>query len=1036
MIAFQHRSLGSRRYPVQGTLVALVAALILAALLSQGRPVQAEDQTVPPFEEVTVTAGIDAPRQGNERITGQAWADYDGDGRPDLYLTDFGAPNRLYRNNGDGTFSLSPLAEQVALPEAETGGAVWADYDNDGWPDLYVTNWGANVLYRNEAGQGFTDVTESAGVGDTTNGKSASWGDYDNDGHLDLYVTNWSCTPRCGRPIEGDKDALYHNNGDGTFTNVTNLLSRQVMGAGFIASFVDYDNDNDLDIYLINDEFVHAVGNALWRNDGPGCDGWCFTDVSAEAGADQRVMGMGLAVADYDNDLDLDFYFSNVGPMTLLQNQGDGSYVNTAESAGVQQPEAIGWGSVFLDYDNDGWSDLYLAQMTETDGGIGFNPLFHNNGDGTFTNLGESSGAGDPGKTIGVATADYDRDGDIDLVIGNFDEGYKLFRNTTIDTGRAGNWVALSLSGTGPVNRDAVGAKVYLTDSDGRTQIQQVNNGTGLGGNSALELHFGLGDASVDAARVVWPDGSEQVIDTLRTNAHYQLTYQAEPVLLNDPTAWAPPVWLVPAIIALLLLGIGAFVVWQRQAFVGVGRHLRRPAARRGLGWVAVGLIMTAVIAGLLTVSPETLALRFAGGPDGRLALLLNKSGVTQLDPGPVPDAALVTLGEALFFDPLLSGNRDTSCATCHHPAFATGDGLPLSIGTGGHGLGPERTIAADRELVPRNAQELFNRGSSEWTTLFWDGRVNFSDTYGLSTPVGNGLPALLDSTLAAQAMFPVTSRDEMRGTFGDQDANRELNEIASVSDMRPTQMWKRLMNRLIAEPGYVSLFAMAYPDVPVEALGFEHAAAAIAAYEIAAFTFMDSPWDRYLAGDQTALTAEAKQGALLFYGEAGCAACHGGNLLTDQQFHNIGAPQLGPGKLSDEALDLGRFLESGRHEDRYAFRTPPLRNVTLTAPYLHNGAYADLEAVVRHHLNPVDALRAYDPQTLPPLFRDTVRQEPAIQADILSTLDPRLAEPSVLTNEQVGQLLAFLKALESPSAVDLSHLVPDSVPSGLPLSD
>lgn len=1009
---------------------------MVAGILALAWPARAQEQPAPlPFEEVTAAAGIDAPRQGNERMTGQAWADYDGDGWPDLYLTDFGAPNKLYRNNGDGTFALSPLAEQVALPEASSNGAVWADYNNDGWPDLYVANWGANVLFRNDAGQGFTDVTAEAGVGDTTNGKSASWGDYDNDGFLDLYVANWSCTPRCGRPIEGDKDAFYHNNGDGTFTNVTALLSRQVNGAGFLASFVDYDSDGDLDIYLINDEFVHAVGNALWRNDGPGCDGWCFSDVSAEAGADQKVMGMGLAVADYDNDLDLDFYFSNVGPMTLLQNQG-GTFTDEAVAAGVQLPEAIGWGTLFFDYDNDGRPDLYLAQMTETDGGVGFNPLFHNNGDGTFRNLGEASGAADPGKTIGLATADYDLDGDLDLVIGNFDEGYKLFRNTLADSGRAGNWLSLRLVGDGAVNRDAIGAIVYLTDSDGRTQMQQVNNGTGLGGNSDLALHFGLGEATVAEARVVWPNGREQTSSDLHTNARYQWNIEADPILLSAAPSGAIPGWLVPTAIVALVLGLLALLIWQWPAVLTVGRRISRPVPRRALGWAMVGLVVAGLVGAVLVVSPQTLALRFSGGPDGRLALLLNKSGVTQLDPGPMPDPALVDLGEALFFDKLLSGNRDTSCATCHHPQLATGDGLPLSIGTGGHGLGPERIMGGDRELVPRNAPELFNRGSAEWTSMFWDGRINLSEVYGLSTPVGNGLPALLESALAAQAMFPVTSRDEMRGTFGDTDTRRALNEIATVSDMRPKQMWSRLTTRLLAEPGYVALFAAAYPNVPPEQIGFEHAAAAIAAYEIAAFTFMDSPWDRYLAGDQTALSDEAKAGAILFYGDAGCGSCHGGNLLTDQQFHNIGAPQLGPGKLSDERLDLGRFLETGRHEDRYAFRTPPLRNVTLTGPYLHNGAYADLEAVIRHHLNPAGALAAYDPQMLPPLFRDTVRTEPEIHADILSTLDPRLATLPTLTDEEIGQLLAFLKALESPSAVDMSHLVPDSVPSGLPVAD
>ena len=496
------------------------------------------------------------------------------------------------------------------------------------------------------------------------------------------------------------------------------------------------------------------------------------------------------------------------------------------------------------------------------------------------------------------------------------------------------------------------------------------------------------------------------------------------------------------------------------------------------------GLMALAIAAALLWAARDTLAGRLAGSTDTRLALLLHKSGVTQLDPGPTPDPALVTLGEALFFDKLLSGNGDIACATCHHPALATADGLPLSFGTGGHGLGPTRALGDGRQLVPRNATELFNRGSPEWTTMFWDGRVSLSAADGLSTPAGDRLPLLLQTVLEAQAMFPVTSRDEMRGRFGDQFSGQDaarLNEIAAVGDTQLELTWALLMRRLLAVPEYVELFRAAYPGVPAGQLGFEHAARAIAAYEVAAFTFTDSPWDRYLAGDRAALSEPAKRGALLFYGAAGCAACHSGNLMTDQQFHNIGVPQLGPGKLgnagpdpdrslatdravvatpsprnvtltapylssgasqtgpgmlSGERLDLGRFLETGRAADRYTFRTPPLRNVTLTAPYMHNGAYADLRAAVRHHLNASGSLQIFDPTALPVGFQETARTEPAVAADILKTLDARLATPPVLTDAQLADLMAFLAALTSPSAADLSDLVPASVPSGLPVQD
>lgn len=525
-------------------------------------------QTEPtPYQDVTTAAGINSPRgrTDGEKITGQAWGDYDQDGWPDLYVTDTNGPNTLYRNNGDGTFTVSPLNEQVALPDAESAGAIFADYDNDGWPDLLVLNWGPNVLFRNEQGQGFVDVTATAGVAGNQNSKTAAWGDYNGDGYLDLYIANWACDPRCGRSIEGEKDALYRNYRDGTFSDVTNLLpGGKTRGAGFVASFVDFDNDGDLDIYLVNDEFINPVGNALWRNDGPYCLGWCFTEISAEAGADTRVMGMGLATGDYDNDGHLDFYFSNAGPMTLLQNQGDGTFANVAEAAGVRYPQGVGWGAVFLDYDNDGWQDLYLGIMEGVAGGSPANPLFHNNGDGTFTNLGESSGVGNPGRTIGVAAADYDQDGWVDLIVGNYDAGYFLYRNR-MGSQSDNNWLTLKLVGSGYVNRDAVGARALVTDSNGRTQLQEVKNGSSLGSGDWLELHFGLGAAELAEVRITWPGGQENVLNDLAINQRHTITYQPRPMWAAvEEEAGAPTAVLIGLVLLLAGVIVGGVVWWRR----------------------------------------------------------------------------------------------------------------------------------------------------------------------------------------------------------------------------------------------------------------------------------------------------------------------------------------------------------------------------------------------------------------------------------------------------------------------------------------
>jgi cytochrome c peroxidase len=421
--------------------------------------------------------------------------------------------------------------------------------------------------------------------------------------------------------------------------------------------------------------------------------------------------------------------------------------------------------------------------------------------------------------------------------------------------------------------------------------------------------------------------------------------------------------------------------------------------------------------------------LRF--GLDEALRTAIAQAGITPLDPGPAPDPAKVALGQLLFFDRELSGNRDVSCATCHHPFMHTGDDLPLSIGVGGTGLGTERVMGHGRTRVPRNATELFDRGAPDWQSMFWDSRITGSPATGFSTPAGDKLPPGLETIMAAQAMFPVTSRDEMRGSIQD---GAEGNELALLDDTDFPGIWAGLMARLLALAEYEALFRQAYPDVPPAQLGFEHAAGAIAAFEIEAFTLLDSPWDRYLAGDDAALSSEAKRGALLFYGSAGCAQCHAGNLLTDQRHHNIAVPQFGPGKKDDTGLDTGRFLETRIETERFAFRTPPLRNVALTGPWLHNGAYATLEAVIRHHLNPGETLRHYDPGQLPPELQPTLKSDPATLNGLLATLDPLVSTPRSLSDEEVAQLITFLNALTDPAALDLSRHIPPAVPSGLPV--
>jgi cytochrome c peroxidase len=445
---------------------------------------------------------------------------------------------------------------------------------------------------------------------------------------------------------------------------------------------------------------------------------------------------------------------------------------------------------------------------------------------------------------------------------------------------------------------------------------------------------------------------------------------------------------------------------------------------------LAVALLVSAAITGCGSDNSQPPPL------DQQLRAELRAAHITPLESGPQPAAAKVALGRALMFDKELSGNRDISCATCHHPLMHTADGLSVSKGTGGRGLGPTRTLGEGRSLIARNAPDLFNRGVPLWTTMFWDMRVSGSAAAGFSTPAHDALPPGLDGLLAAQAMFPVTARDEMRGKAGDTDVFGQPNEVALLADSDFTGMWAALMQRLLRIPAYVALFSDAYPDVPAEQLGFQHAANALAAFESAAWALLDSPWDQYLAGDDGALSQNAKRGALLFFGTAGCAGCHTGNLLTDQQPHDIGVPQVGPGKGAEAPLDLGRGRETGTVADGCKFRTPPLRNVALTGPWMHDGAYTTLEGAVRHVLDPAAALRRYDVAQLAPDMQSTFQGDEQTLTVILANLDPLVATPRQLSDDEVNQLLTFLEALTDPAATDLSDDIPSSVPSGLPVRD
>lgn len=448
------------------------------------------------------------------------------------------------------------------------------------------------------------------------------------------------------------------------------------------------------------------------------------------------------------------------------------------------------------------------------------------------------------------------------------------------------------------------------------------------------------------------------------------------------------------------------------------------------------------------------------------------------------PDRAKVELGRALFFDKILSGNRNISCATCHHPSLASGDGLALPLGEGPAGLGPDRQPGsyAERAVhgrVPRNSPALFNVGAKEFERLFHDGRVevDVDGNYdaGFITPAKWKLPAGLDNVLAAQALFPVTSPVEMAGDKGE---NPIADAVFANNAAGAGGAWQLLAERLQQIDEYVRLFRAAFPDAVKarEDISYVLAANAIAAFEISEFRADRSAFDAYLRGDTSQLSQSAERGMKLFYSEAGCGDCHAGKFQTDHDFHAIAMPQIGPGKgdgtdgefwrktgLKLALEDYGRGRVTFRTEDRYKFRTPSLRNVANTAPYGHAGAYTSLEAVLRHHLDPVASLHSYEPPAtlLTPLqnvleltadgarfsqsFLSAPRQQGFAQSDTWVQRSDRLRgyiaaanelQPVDLSDRQVDDLLAFLESLTDPRAETLDYLVPQTVPSGLPVRD
>ena len=399
-------------------------------------------------------------------------------------------------------------------------------------------------------------------------------------------------------------------------------------------------------------------------------------------------------------------------------------------------------------------------------------------------------------------------------------------------------------------------------------------------------------------------------------------------------------------------------------------------------------------------------------------------------------DPAQAALGQLLFYDKILSGNRNISCGTCHHPKFGTGDGLSLGIGEGGAGLGPARTAGTGgdriRKRIPRNAPALWNLGAKDIDTLFHDGRLMTSDRYGngFDSPAEEWLPQGFNAILAAQAVFPLVAQFEMAG-------NPSENEIAGAVHDRIDAAWPIVAKRVRTIPAYGEGFVAAFDHITSpEQVTIVEIANALAAFMGTEWQSIDSPFDAYLTGDASALDADQTAGMNLFYGKASCAQCHAGPLMSDQKFHALALPQFGPGRtrpFDPIPRDVGHMGKSDDLADAYRFRTPMLRNVALTAPYGHNGAYPTLEGIIRHHFT-----------RTPQWSRDlaSLPAAPWLAAGDFAIQDDRLeaarharardTTPLDLTDQEIAELVAFMSALTGRSANQTPLGIPANVPSGL----
>ena len=486
---------------------------------------------------------------------GGAFLDYDNDGDLDLYLVNSAAPSMLYRNNGDGTFTDVTPSAGIDNQGSYGHGVACGDYDNNGYVDIYITNFGANRLYHNNGDGTFTDVTNKSGTGDSRWSSSATFFDYNSDGDLDLYVVNYlnykldAAYPPCfetpafsttekvrgychPKHFEGAPDRLYRNNGDGTFTDVTETANIRDPGGMFLGKGLgvvaaDFDADGNPDLYIANDD----TPNYLFYNKGDGT----FAEIAILTGCAYSAdgiaqAGMGVDAGDYNGDGFLDLFVTNFSyeTNTLYRNNGDGTFTDVSYKAqlGEESYLSLGFGTGFFDADNDGYLDIFVANghifptVERTTDVLSYrqpNQLFWNRGDATFAEVRFDS---HPAVSRGTLFGDYDNDGDTDLLVTQLNGTVTLLRN---ENQTANNWLRLKLIGTRS-NRDGIGTRITLTiDSESQTREGRMGSSYLSSNDPRVLLGIGAHDV-VDKLEIRWQSGAVQVLENLTVNQELVVT--------------------------------------------------------------------------------------------------------------------------------------------------------------------------------------------------------------------------------------------------------------------------------------------------------------------------------------------------------------------------------------------------------------------------------------------------------------------------------------------------------------------------------